>query len=87
MAGDYKLWKGGCPPAEPLTWEKVLAAWEAAERLMRRPHTPPVRLVPYARYYAAQDAIAAGATPHEVELVLAGATLAQAREWLRDPKV
>jgi hypothetical protein len=77
MSGWDKL----IPPADPkpITLEDIRRGWEIMLGVASRPPEPPVRIVSYAVYKRAEDAIAAGASPREVEWVLHGATLDQAR--------
>ena len=79
-APDSKGWlrlTGEISGSSPLTMEKIEAAFKA---MLDAPYKKSMRIVSHRCYEAAKKAEAEGATDREIEMVLMGMTLEQARK-------
>lgn len=65
---------------EPFTLERFLEGWEILKKKLAEPPSPPIRIVSYKRYKMAEEALADGASPREVEWILAGVSREVAKQ-------
>jgi hypothetical protein len=71
--GGYELWTAS-QESKPLTMESLQACWDSMQESFKKPPKPPQRIVSYAVYKRAEEALADGAGPVEVEYILLGAS-------------